>query len=402
MITLSYWDTITKTIGSRLPINVNGIRVISLAMDLNQAYILDVEINPALQDLWCQIADNEFAGLVIQSDDCTIGFVKSNEREERYIRGRHVIRFYSSIWNLSRCSLQYQTGYATGNSLQEYITAIDPDINWVFLSGDQSFNFDAGVPTNNFELLRDICFANGWSFRENGIDADGRTQILVGDFRDIKEFDSTGKYEPLDITYDPGNEFAPTKWSCDKVYLEDMRATYNRNYSTHIYIYSNPIEGFNSDSITEFESGFFSFTDPNYPIVQLADGRFYIQNTSAYNNIEQSKILNRTIQYQQQTSLDLYASNDPLVNDIEYDEEDILEQMYNHAVAQLRRNSEQVTYSFTIRYLDLVLPGTCINIKTNHWAKDYDGWQKQVFKIDETRYARNILYNEQELAALIE
>lgn len=401
MFKLSYWNTKTKTKGSRIPITVNGLRVISLAMDLNQAYILDVEINPALQDLWCELADNPFAGVLLESGECQIAFVKSNEREERYRHGRHVIRFYSSIWGLTNCSLQNVTGYIQSSDLKGVISDIDPDYSFVFLSGNQPVNFDAGIPANNYELLRDLCFANGWSFRENGIDSSGRTEILVGDFRDIKEFGSGKKYDRIVLKYDPSNQFTPTKWSDDLVYLEDFRATYNRNFCTHIYSYSNPIEGFNSETFTDFTNGGYQFVDPNFPLKLLPDGKWYVENTEAYNKIEQCKRLTKVVQYQQQTSIDLYNNNDDSIANVEYNEDDILEQMYKDAVSRLRRSSETISYTFTIRYLDLILPGTCLDIEIKHWAKDYDGWEKQVFDVEEIRYARNILYNEQELAALM-
>ena len=255
-------------------------------------------------------------------------------------------------------------------------------------------NIDTGIPANSFELLREVCINNGWSFRENGVDENGDTIILVGDFRDIKNFGTGRKYEPLEIRYDPENEFPPTKWSDDIVYLEDFRATYNRNYTTHMFVYASQFSGLNTESITEFSSNNFDFVDQDFPIVRLPDNKWYVQNTQAYNQIDKVKYLTKRLQYQQETSVDL-------IDGTEYDESLTLEQMYKYAVAQLRRDYERVSYALDVRYLELVLPGSCMNLEIGHWVKDYNGWTKQVFDVNDTRLARNIQYNEQELAALI-
>lgn len=397
MLKFSYWNTKTKEKGSLLPVNVNGFRAINLSMDLNQAYILDLEINPALQGMWCAIADDPFAGVLMEIGDCQFAFIKSNEREERYRNGRQAIKFYSSVWSLTRSSLQNVSGYIQSNSLQQVIQEIEPEFSFVFMSGDQPVNFDSGVPLNNFELLRDICFANGWSFRENGLDSEGRTEILVGDFTDIKDFGTGRKYDAIDIISIEGSEFTPNKNSDDRVYLEDYRATYNRNFITHFYTYSVPFEGVDTGSITEFTRSSYDFVDPNYPIVQLADGKWYVQNSSAYIAIDQCTEFTRREQFQQQTSIDQIDAS----QQTEYDELDILEQMYNSAVTKLQRSSENISYAFVIRYLDLVLPGTCLNVKIKSSIKDYDGWTKDAFDVDEVTYARNITMNEQDLSTLI-
>lgn len=393
LFNLKLWDYKAKSIGARLPAHSHGVYPVSLEMDLNQAYIFTLRIDPQLCEYWEVLANDPFMGIVLETDDFTLGFIKSRQREVRTSRGEHLITFYSASWRLKDEGCQWRFDDLWKNrSLDEFVQGIAPEL--VFMkpfSGDLNITYESQIAESAFALLQNVTNRHGRQFRDCGIDAAGLPIVEYGDFRYLPQA-NTGKNEVINLCGEPFAQFANDDRQGDIV---DYTATYNNNFYTHIYVYADlGTGGASKNTRTHFSSTNPPINmDPDFPIVQLSDGEYYIQNNEAYRAISERCEFKRFQPVAQGISL--------LDQDgVEFDAVDLLQRLYDEGKSLLRKDGEEITYNVETRYNKIILPGTRVNIKVREQAKKYDGSTVDIMEIEKSMIARDLRYDEETLSCL--
>lgn len=373
-----------------IPLPTSGISELKFTGDINSAYQLDLKINTNLDFAYRFLLEDRDHGLRIDTEDFSIAFIQ--ERGSSYKRaggGTTSFKFYSTLLDLKTSEpivqpTQTQDPVYSG-SAQSFVSSIDPNFNFLFISPDKDVNYQ--IPAfDNFDLLLDFLGQNGWEMRENGlvnIAGVEKPQILVGDVRQIKNYYSStnqnkyktyiaNNYHSLDNPFDP-----------EALIIKNVEEFARGDVYTHCYAIIQGGVGSSQNARVEFTDPTASYISSEYPL-ETINGKQYVRNTKV------NRQKNRYYQYSVSLATNI---EDPDSTDFEPIPDEKIQQIaYNKVISFLRAKTEEMYYKYDISFKKFILPGNTIEIDYRETVDNFNE-KTNVFNLKDSFILRNVEYD---------
>lgn len=365
----------------------------SVEIDGNQAYVLKMNISPALGSWYRKLIDEDRWGILLDDTFVKLGFIKAAKETVETAMGQTELTFYSTSFLLKSSQALLNSAVYSG-SIQTFITNIDPQFEYRFWSPDKTINFQANAQ-NNFDLLKQVVFDNSWVYRDDGINDNGIPIIACGNAKETDSYyynSGSTLYEPISLSNKNTESNAFDKrWGV----LTKAVKNWNDEYITHLYAYVDSGTGTAENTRKTLTNPSATYIQPGFPLV-LINGKYYIVNQQLYNEVGQARFWEENIALSQAlegTSLLNYTP-------VKLTSKDIEQQFYNKAVKLLRTKSKDAGYSYDLSFRRFILPFTKIKIDYTEKTKAIDGTEYITLDVQDTFLSRKVNYDAKDLAGM--
>lgn len=357
---------------AEIPFNSQGITEGKLAVDLNVAYQLNVNINPNLNSFYDILVNESDVGIIIKqlnddgSTDFELGFIKDRQPQENWASGRTRIGLLSASYLLSlnktRSSLIPMFSNYIGNA-SDFIYRISGDFDFRLIGSDQDLNFQTGF-LNSFELLNQaIKSVYGWVWFDGGINPDTRKPIIYfGSTRDTQV-----QFKAVQQEFDD-----PFQTNIIRI-IGDPKENLNGDFITHLHAIGVSSGGMGADlsSTIRLDDPQASYVNQQYPLVWLgetdvAGNRVYrIYDAEAYNTLRYMRL--------DDYSVEISPNSQNVDGAQQIDIERAKATVYRKAVNYLRNKSFGSSNSQDFSMPKIILPGTKIELSVQDKVETYNG-----------------------------
>lgn len=376
----------------QVPLTTGGVTELELSMDTNIHNELKMTINPVLESHYDFLKNNPNAGVRVRQldDDQSVifdmAFIKDRQAQFENASGRVNLTFRSSTLLLDLNNIRYVPKYTVWNGgAFKLISQISPNFIWELVGNDVDISLQTGT-MGNIELLNKVVETVGnWSWREKGIDSlTNKTVIQVGDFRKLGVTETARFFENDDI-FDTKTIRI----------VGDPKINLNGDSITHL-----AASGLNSGGESAVKSSTVFLDDPqadyvkaDFPLVDIGErddsGKilYYIFNLSTYSNLGFNKLEKKEISLSSNSQT--IVSNE-IKNDFDYKKAQ--KNVYNQAVAYLRKKSFGQSYSFDFRFPRLILPGTKLYLNYSKYHTYFDK-TREIINTSEVVYLKDLKFD---------
>lgn len=365
-----------------------GFNNFELSMDINGAYELKTVLNTS-SEIYDELRNNFDYGLIIETQDVTLGFIKARDPQFDGVKGVATITFYSSVWKLKYSEPLQQNQTYNGSAIN-FINSIDSEFVWLPISKDKNIVFSSGV-ASNFDMLKSVLDLSNWIYRDNGMIFDGvnyKPSIVYGDPRDFDNYFGTIKANNTTSLDNP--------FDTDFILITDLKLNYSGEVFTHLRVFGDVGQGgASNNSAVSLSNPFASYINPEFPLVQI-NNKYYIQNTKIasqrYWNTYTTQVFTLTSNTYNPTANQVLDVNNPTETNQLLSTSDAESYIYNKGVQFLKEHQEATNYTFSFAFKKILLPMQKISISYKETQETFSGI-KTIYDIQTSQILRNLRYD---------
>jgi hypothetical protein len=379
---------------TEIPLGLNGITEMKLAVDLKQPYILKMIINAQLGVFYDMLKDQNNIGLRLRqldadgNIDLELAFIKDRQPQINRASSRTEITFrsYSYLLDVSTRTIPYYHIYPNfikgdKDSTQEFISSISNKYVFKLVGKDSTINFQTGT-LNNLEMLNKAVENTGnWSWREAGIDSKGLKSVIeYGDFRKL----GITAQALFDVDDNPF-----TKKDNIKI-VGEPKINLNGEVITHLFATGGSSSGADQSQTVFLDDPNASWIDSDFPLVWMGetngDGKklYRIFNKKAYDSIGYS--VNKAY------NVSLSSNSTDSDNNLIYSYSDAQKVVYKKSVNYMREKAFDYSFSCDYKFNKIYLPGTRVQVQYTKYHESFDKY-RTIIDFQDTVYLKNIEYN---------
>lgn len=363
-----------------------SITLKQLAMDINVAHELSVQVNTSMGKWWNKLVYTEQYGIILETERYKLPFIKSNKEVKINTNGIVSLSLYSTVWTLKTSQRKVNDKIYAG-SLAAYISSLDTTLNFNFVSSDFTIKYDAGMKSN-MDILNELIKQYNLCFVEVGINTQNYPEIVIGLKEDVASY--------VGVAYGQRTKVSNFV-DINELTINNIERVLDYNYITHIYPYIDSSSGSSQSTRQSLRAGDVVI-QAGFPLeYDSIRQKNYVVNTALYEKTGVAKYDDLAVSMSTFTNSKFYSET--VQENLTAAE--VKQNLYLAAIDKLRSTTAKEQYELSFIYKRLFLP--CTRVKINYKTDSIllDSSSTTVFEMNDTQnyYLRSLRYDEKDLNA---